>query len=166
MDKIFDLVFSPKLFFKTSKFGFLSSILAIFVVWIVNVLILFPMFKNIPFFGGFYASSAILLGLIVVYCALAIGIHRIVGKGGKTVFLGFPFVIFPNVMTGWIFSIYFIWKWAAVLFLIPIFWSVMLEYYLVRSSMGYGMAYTVIVRITRDIIFFVSLYAFLKGWLV
>ncbi len=166
MDKIFDLVFSPRLFFKTSRFDLLSSTLTIFVVWIVNVLILFPMLGNIPFFGGFYIFSAILLGLIAIYYALAIGIHRIAGKGGKTVFLGFPFVLFPHVMTGWIFSIYFLWKWAAVLFLIPIFWSFILEFYLVRSSMGYGMIYTVIVRITRDIIFFVSLYAFLKGWFV
>ena len=166
MDKIFDLVFSPRTFFKTSKFDFISSVTALLIVWFVNVLILFPSFKNIPFFGGFYVFSIILLGLMVVYYLLSVAIHRIAGKGGKKVFFGFSFVLFPHVMSGWIFSMGFLWKWAFILLLIPILWSIVLEFYLVRSSMGYGMIYTIVVRITRDIIYFVSLYAFLKGWFV
>ncbi len=166
MDRIFDVIFSPRIFFKRAKFNPISTLITILILWFTNILILFPTLKSIPFFSGYIVFSMIILGILIVYCAFATALHMIVGKGGRIMGLSFPYVLIPHVMSGWIFSMSLFYKWAAVLFLIPIIWSIILEFYLVRSSMGYGILYTVIVRIVRDVIFFMCLYAFFKGWIV
>jgi len=166
VDRIFDVIFSPRIFFKTAKFNPIDTLIGILVLWFTNILILFPTLKNIPFFSGYLVFSVILLGILLIYCAFATALHMMVGKGGKIIGLGFPYVLMPHVMSGWIFSMSLLYKWMAILFLIPITWSIILEFYLVRSSIGYGMLYTVIVRIVRDVIFFACLYAFFRGWMI
>ena len=166
MDKIFDVIFSPRIFFKAAKFNPTSTIITILILWLTNILILFPTLKSIPFFSGYLMFSIIVLGILIVYCAFATALHIIVGKGGRTIGLSFPYVLIPHMMSGWILSMSLLYKWATVFFLIPIAWSVILEFYLVRSSMGHGILYTVVVRVVRDVIFFMCLYAFFRGWIV
>ncbi len=166
MDKIFDVIFSPRIFFKTARFNPTGTLIPILILWFTNVLILFPTLKSIPFFSGYLMFSVILLGIFLLYCAFATALHIIVGKSGRVIGLSFPYVLMPHIMSGWIFSMSLFYRWATILFLIPITWSVILEFYLVRSSMGHGMLYTVIVRTTRDVIFFMCLYAFFRGWVV
>lgn len=164
MDKIFDLLFSPKNFFKNSRPRPGDSIFSLVVVWAVNVLVIFPMFKNMPFFGGFWLFSLILLGLLAVYAAFAAGIH-LLATGNHDLFRNFPYTVFPHILTGWIVTLSVFSGFFAFFLAIPVAWSVFLEFYLVRASTGKGLVYTLVARAARDVIFFMGIYAFLKGGL-
>ncbi len=166
MDKIFDVIFSPRNFFRVPKYKPLDSLFVILVIWITNALILYPLLKSTPFFGKYVLLSLIVLGLFFVYCIFAIAIHLIIGKANRNVTIGFPYVMVPHVMSGWIFSLTLNGKWLSLLYLIPLVWSVMLEFYLVRSSTIHGILYTIVVRVARDVIFLLGVYAFLRGWII
>ncbi len=163
MNKIFDLFFTPKTFFKNSTFGPFDSIFAILILWIVNVLVVFPIFKETPLFGGFFDFSLVILAIIFLYEIFSGALHMFVAKNEK-VFWGFPYVLMPHILTGWILSIGIFWNLSYVFLVIPIGWSILLEFYLVRSSMGRGILYTLTMRIARDFVFFMVIGIIFRRW--
>lgn len=165
MDKVFDLIFAPKGFFKNSTFGPFDTLIATLIIWIVNAMILFPVLKDTPLFGGFFDFSVLLLAFIFLYNIFAGSFHMFFSKS-KNAFWGFSYVMMPNILTGWIFSVAIFWNLFYILLIIPVGWSVLLEFYLVRSSMGKGILYTLIMRIARDLIFLIIiLFIFNRGLL-
>ncbi len=166
MDKIFDVVFSPKNFFRVSKYKRFDSVIVLLTVWFTNVLVLYPSLKYTPFFGRFVIFSLIGLGLFFIYCILSIAVHVIFGGAKRDSMIGFPYVMIPHVMSGWFFLLSLNNKWLSFLYLLPVGWSVILEFYLVRSSTTHGMIYTIVVRFSRDVIFVLGMYAFLRGWII
>lgn len=163
MDKIFDLFFAPKSFFKNSRFGPFDALIATLIIWIVNVLILFPVFKETPLFGGFFNFSILLLAFIFLYNIFAGALHMFFSKNEKA-FWGFSYAMMPNILTGWIFSIAIFWNLCYIFLVIPVGWSILLEFYLVRSSMGKGLIYTLIIRVARDLIFLIIISFIFKRW--
>ncbi len=163
MNKIFDLFFTPKTFFKNSIFGPFDSILATLILWFVNVLVIFPIFKETPLFGGFFDFSLVILAFIFLYEIFSGALHMFVARNEK-IFWGFPYVLMPHILTGWILSIGIFWNLFYVFLIIPIGWSILLEFYLVRSSMGKGILYTLTMRIARDFVFFMVIGLILRRW--
>jgi len=165
LSKIFDLFFTPKTFFKNSTFGPFDSIFSTLILWFVNILVIFPIFKDTPLFGGFFNFSLVILIFIFLYEIFSGALHMFIARNEK-VFWGFPYVLMPHILTGWIFSIAIFWNVAYIFLAIPIGWSVLLEFYLVRSSMGRGILYTLTMRIVRDFIFFLVIAIIFRRWLV
>ncbi len=163
MDKIFDLFFTPKLFFKNSKFGPMDSLFATLILWIVNLFIIFPVFKDTPFFGGFAGLSLALLIIIFLYELFSGALHMFTSKN-QNVFWGFPYVLIPHILTGWIVSAAIFWPFSYIFLIIPIIWSVLLEFYLVRSIIGRGILYTIVIRFSRDLVFFAAVSFILRRW--
>ncbi|MGC9218684.1 MAG: hypothetical protein ACP5G8_04695, partial [Athalassotoga sp.] len=77
---------------------------------------------------------------------------------------GFPYVLIPHILTGWILSVALFWNLSYIFLAIPIVWSVLLEFYLVRSSMGRGILYTLTMRIGRDFVFFLVIAFIFRRW--
>ncbi len=144
----------------------MDSIIVILVIWFTNVLVLYPLFKDAPFFGNYIFFSLVGLGMLFVYYIFSVAIHMIIGRADRKTMMSFAYVLIPHVMSGWFFSLALMNKWANFLYLIPLTWSVVLEFYLVRASTYHGMIYTVVVRFARDVIFFFGVYAFLRGWMI
>ncbi|HEU24871.1 MAG: hypothetical protein C0176_05700 [Mesoaciditoga sp.] len=162
-DRIFDLFFSPKRFFKGSHFAPYDAIFAILLLWIVNVLAVFPTFKEIPFFGGFSGFSLVILGLISFYALFSASLHMFFSKQSN-LFWGFPYVLIPNILTGWFISVGVMDHFYYVLLAIPIIWSVILEFYLVRAIMGKGILYTILMRLIRDFVFLAMISIIFRRW--
>ena len=166
MDKIFDVIFSPRNFFRAKRYKPLDSLIVILVIWLMNMFIIYPSLRAIPFWGGYILFSLVLLGLFFVYCVFSVAIHMIVGGARRSAMMGFPYVLIPHIMSGWFFTLSLNNKWISFLYVIPVAWSIILEFYLVRSSTVHGIVYTLVVRFARDIIFFVGIYVFLRGWII
>lgn len=162
-DRIFDLLFTPKRFFKSSNFTPSDAIFAILFLWIVNVLVIFPIFKETPFFGGFLGLSIVILAVIVFYELFSASLHMFFARQSK-VFWAFPYVMIPNILTGWFISIGIFSSLYYVLLAIPIGWSILLEFYLVRALMGKGILYTIIVRLIRDFVFLALISMIFRRW--
>uniref|UniRef100_A0A7V3RFC7 Uncharacterized protein n=1 Tax=Mesoaciditoga lauensis TaxID=1495039 RepID=A0A7V3RFC7_9BACT len=163
MNKIFDLFFSPKIFFKDSRFGPFDAIFVTLLIWIVNMIIIFPTFKNMPLFGGFIPFAIVVLVLLFIYELFSGVIHKFLSKD-QNVFWGLPYALVPHILTGWIISVAIFWEVAYIFLIIPIAWSVILEFYLVRSSTGRGILYTLVIRASRDLVFFAVLSFILRRW--
>jgi hypothetical protein len=163
LNKIFDLFFTPKVFFKNSTFGPFDSLLSTLILWLVNIIVIFPVFKETPLFGGFFYLSLVILALIFLYEIFSGALHMFVARNEK-VFWGFPYVLIPHILTGWILSVALFWNLSYIFLAIPIVWSVLLEFYLVRSSMGRGILYTLMMRVSRDIVFFLVIAFIFRRW--
>ncbi len=165
MDKIFDALFSPRVFFKSGRVLLSDSVKAVLVVWLTNVIVLYPTMKNCPFFGNYVFFSFVALAIFSLYLLWTLVTHFVISRIAKDSMWKLPFVFLPHIMSGWIFALSLRNAWIFLFFVVPVVWSTVLEFYFVRVTIGRGVLYTVILRIVRDVAFAVVTISFLRGWL-
>ncbi len=164
MDKIFDALFSPRVFFRNGHVSPWDSLKVIVLIWFIDVVIMYPTLKSCPFFGNYVLFSLVLLVIAIVYFLWTMVTHMIFTPVKRDVVWRLPFVFLPHIVSGWIVALSLKSTTMLALFIIPIGWSTILEFYFVRATAGRGMFYTLILRAVRDAIFIVAVISFLRGW--